>query len=394
MVKPTRSLAVLLLMSGAAHAAPCASLPNPVYVGGSSAVRPFIKGLGQALFGTTTVVYKSIGSCVGVNTILADATPTGACAQGGCVTGTASYYDMAGTELMCDLDANGTHLDVAVSDVFADTCTGMAAPAHLPDAIGPAQAMLFVSPKASKQTVITFEEGYFTFGFGMNGKADPWTNEMLMFIRNQGSGTQQMIAHAIAVLPASKMKGVDSGSSGGVLNNVVGMGAANPDATIGILGAETYDINRDKLTSLAFRANKQYHAYYADSSATTFDKRNVRDGHYLPFGYVHMLAWTDNGGAYVHPGSKFFIDFVLGNSQVANLNAVDLAVAAHTIPLCAMKVKRTADGGDLSLYKPAAPCGCYFEFKATGSVPMSCTACTMDNMCGGGKCRNGYCEAN
>ncbi len=396
MRKNGRSLTALLLLGAVAgppkeaQAAPCAMLPNPVYVGGSSAVGPFIKGLGQALSGTTTVVYKSIGSCVGVNTIVADATPTGACAQGGCITGTGTYYDAQGMPQTCDLDVNGTHLDVAVSDVFLDTCLGMAPPAKLVDTVGPAQAMTFVVPKASKQTAITFEEAYFAFGFGANGKATPWVNETLFFIRNQGSGTQQIVGHAIGVVPVSKMKGIDSGGSTGVLNMVV----ASPDAeaTIGILGAESYDPNRDKLTALAFRGNHQYHAYYPDSTATAFDKRNVRDGHYLPIGYVHMAGWQDGNGNFVRPGAKFFTDFVIGASQVQGLNAIDLAIAAHTIPLCAMKVKRTADGGDFSLYQPAAPCGCYFEKLATGAT--TCTACQMDNQCGNGKCRNGYCEAH
>jgi hypothetical protein len=350
---------------------------------------PYIAGLGQALAGTTTVVYQKLGSCVGVNTILADTTPTGACGAGGCITGTATYYDANGTAQTCDLDVNGTHLDVALSDAFFDTCTGNAAPATLLDQLGPAQAMLFVAPKASTQTLLTFEEGYFAFGFGAAGMATPWIDPTLFFIRNSGSGTQQIIGHAIGVVPVSKMQGVDSGGSSGVLNMVVA--SPKPEATIGIVGAETYDPNRDKLVSIAFRAKNQYHGYYADSDETSLDKRNVRDGHYLPFGYVHMIAWTDNQGSYQRAGAKFFTDFVLGKSMVNGLNPIDLSIAAHTIPLCAMTVKRSADGGDLSLYRPAAPCGCYFEKVATTKT--SCTMCTDNTPCGGGMCRNGYCEA-
>jgi hypothetical protein len=50
------------------------------------------------------------------------------------------------------------------------------------------------------------------------------------------------------------------------------------------------------------------------------------------------------------------------------------------------------EGGDLSLYSPAAPCGCYFE-NQVGSLPASCTSCTTDASCNGGKCRYGFCEA-
>jgi hypothetical protein len=185
------------------------------------------------------------------------------------------------------------------------------------------------------------------------------------------------------------MKGVDSMSSGGVLNNIV----ASPNAmgTIGILGAELYDPNRDKLNALAFRAKGQYYAYFPDSTPTAFDKKNVRDGHYLPFGYVHMDVWTDQNNAPLRVGAKTFTDLVLGNVSVQGINALDVAISAYTIPLCAMGVTRTADGGDLSLYNPTAPCGCYFDKKANNAT--SCTACTGDGMCGTGKCRNGYCEA-
>jgi hypothetical protein len=57
-----------------------------------------------------------------------------------------------------------------------------------------------------------------------------------------------------------------------------------------------------------------------------------------------------------------------------------------------MKVTRSFDGGDLSLYSPAEPCGCYYESKVPGGGS-SCTACTDDTPCGGGKCRHGFCEA-
>jgi hypothetical protein len=56
-----------------------------------------------------------------------------------------------------------------------------------------------------------------------------------------------------------------------------------------------------------------------------------------------------------------------------------------------MKVTRDHEGGDLSLYQPAEPCGCYYESQ-NGHLPASCQACTGDGTCGGGKCRFGFCE--
>ncbi|HEY1585438.1 MAG TPA: hypothetical protein VGH63_07085, partial [Polyangia bacterium] len=59
---------------------------------------------------------------------------------------------------------------------------------------------------------------------------------------------------------------------------------------------------------------------------------------------------------------------------------------------CAMKVSRTIEGGDQALFSPTEPCGCYFEANVPGGST-TCTVCTDDTPCGGGKCRHGYCEA-
>ena len=60
-----------------------------------------------------------------------------------------------------------------------------------------------------------------------------------------------------------------------------------------------------------------------------------------------------------------------------------------------MKVKRDQDGGFVHPYTPAAPCGCYWESKATKTAtPVGCTACTGDPDCAamGKKCSNNFCE--
>ena len=47
-------------------------------------------------------------------------------------------------------------------------------------------------------------------------------------------------------------------------------------------------------------------------------------------------------------------------------------------------------------YTDPNPCGCYFEFKATGTAPASCTTCTTTPECGDAGnmiCSYGYCEA-
>ena len=384
--------AALTLCAATASANPtCASLPGPIYVAGSTAVGPFIQKMGAALVAQNiTLVYQSKGSCTGVTPIINDTTPTGACAAGACIKGSATYYDSTGTAQMCDLDPAGTHLHVGVSDVFVSTCIGTAAPSTIGDFPGPVEPILFVVPggtNPSSQTAIVAEEAYFVFGFGGAGMVTPWTDPSLYFIRNSDSGTQGVIAQAIHV-PSARMLGVDSGGSSGVLKNVTM--SATPEKTIGIISAAFYDQNRATLKSLAFRTFQQKYAYYADSKHDALDKRNVRDGHYLPWGYLHLVTQVDSSGAPTDPKAKQFLDLMFGNTTLTGIDLLDLEITANTVPQCAMHVKRSSDGGDLSLYTAPKPCDCYFE--QTAAKVTTCTACTDSSTCNGGTCRRGYCE--
>ncbi|MDB4956089.1 MAG: hypothetical protein JWO36_3658 [Myxococcales bacterium] len=361
------ALAAVLASPSIARAANplCSSLPDPIVVAGSSAVGPFIKSMGTVLATQTTpttLIYQKQGSCTGVNAVVADTTPAGACALGACIKGTATYYDTAGTALTCDLDAAGTHVDVGLSDVWVDSCTGQLPPTGVQDFPGPVEAMLFVVPKAAQQVAITAEEAYFVFGFGASGQAMPWVTETVLMVRNALSGTQQIIAHAIAV-PAGRWKGVDKGGSQQVADAVAA--ATMTDATLGILGADFYDLHRDTLSALAFQGFHQRGAYYADSTATSFDKKNVRDGHYLAFGYLHLIAHVGVNNVPSTSASKRFVDWILGNTgtngTAAPFDITDVTIAAHLIPTCAMKVQRSSEGGALSRYSPATSCAAHFE---------------------------------
>jgi hypothetical protein len=259
--------------------------------------------------------------------------------------------------------------------------------------------MTFVVPTASSQTVISAEAAYFVFGFGQTGQVTPWDDESQYFVRNQNSGTQTMLGMAIHV-PANRWKGIDSGSSGGVLTKLTG--ATNPEKAIGILATDLADDNRATLKVLAYQHYGQLTGYWPDSKATSFDKMNVRDGHYPIWGPMHFLAKID--ATTKLPAKKEASDLVsyfkgtvtpppvpLGNGTTGTL--LDLEIAKHDVPQCAMKVQRTSEMGDVSAYTPTEPCGCYFDKKTSGAT--TCTTCTTDTDCGGGgkKCRYGYCEA-
>jgi hypothetical protein len=336
-----------------------------------------------------------------VNALLTDPDTTVACPSGACVKGTGTYWGPDGVDQSCTFDDSngGTHVDVAVSDVFGTNCTDGEPIDGFIDEQGPAEAMTLTVPKAATgQQGIWAEEGYFVFGFDDAPHAvAPWDDANFRFRRDVNSGTQRIMAAAIAV-PAGKWKGINAGAngagSGGVLSAATG--SSSPNKTIALLGSDFYDQHRDALTQLAFKGFKQKHAYYTDSTATSFDKRNVRDGHYLPFGYVHLIARDAGSGAAAGKAADV-ISYIKGAASIANFDAVDAAISAHFVPKCAMKVQRMVEGGDLSLYTDAAPCGCYFESKVNqgGTVPASCVTCTNNAGCSNGQtCDRGYCESH
>ena len=392
------------------------AFPNPVFITGSTAFEPTVLAMALKFNdrtignGKISLIYnQGSGSCAGVAAVKDNSD----------LTGTAHYYPAgtaaAGSAPSCTIPA-GVKSDVGISDVFYETCGFGARPANIGDFPGPVQAMLFVVPGIASSAVpltITAEEAMDVWGCGARGMVMPWTVESAIQQRSQTSGTQNVIARAINIL-ASTFRGTPNTGTGNVINSLLNMdndpqrgGAgqpprvsiANPDTAIGFIAADAYDtaVNRARLRSLAFRGIDQTQAFYADSASDTFDKKNVRDGHYLAWGYEHLLVRVDASGAPVSAAAKNFVDWVLGNTTTdENAPGFDLIkeeAGSHVIPLCAMKVKRSSDGGFLSAYTPADPCNCLFETTASNGPVASCTACADDTTCTGGThCHHGFCE--
>src|SRR5262249_54898483 len=121
---------------------------------------------------------------------------------------------------------------------------------------------------------------------------------------------------------------------------------------------------------------------------------NVRDGHYPIWGPVHFIAKVDAMNVPIKPDAANLIGYFTGKVPVPmGVNLLKAEIDAHTVPDCAMKVKRSTELGDISAYTPMKACGCYFD-SLTGST--ACTTCTNDAGCSGmtPHCNFGYCEAN
>jgi hypothetical protein len=341
-----------------------------------------------------TPVFQVTSSCTGVKSVFGTAPADHTIADPAPAPNAkyAAYYEADGTSVPCTLGPNGARVDVGTSDIFSTTCKGFGAPGDaIGEYLGPVQAMTFVVPGKSRETAITAEAAHAVFGAG--GSA-PWNNPMLYFVRNAGTGTQQMIGRAIGV-PASAFWGVDRGTATNIdaLMRVISDDALAQQA-IGIISSDFYDRDRASLKALAFKASGQSCAYLPDSTEFTRDKRNVRDGHYPIWGPVHFFTALANGVP-VSPAAQAFVSVVSAlNVQKALLDAF---IASGLVPTCAMSVQRSTELGPLSAYAAPFPCGCYFEASpaVNGVAPPECKPCSDASDCTDPKrpaCDLGYCE--
>ena len=381
--------------SSAAYAADCSTLPNPVYLQVGDTQLNLLKSLGRKLRDNVnnpiTLVFTTSGSCSNIEAIYTDVKVSGNIQY---VPSTAedATWTTASPTIACALPVGGLLTDIANSAVFNSACTATPPPATVKLFQGPVQAYVMVVPKASSQNAITAEEAYFVFGFGAAGMVVPWLDEAQLFIRTVTKSTLLAWAANISV-PAAKWQGMAFDKSTEVVGAL--QNSPTPEKAVGILGVEVYDKLRSTLTALAFRAFKQYAAYFPDSSSTAFDKINVRDGHYTVWSpTIWMTRVTPATGIATNLQAKYVIDILLGLATVPALNfdAIEVEGGVGLVPDCAMKVTRSFEGGKLSLYAPAEPCGCKYDSVVATTT---CAACTGTGMgtCTTGVCRHGFCEA-
>jgi hypothetical protein len=385
-----------------AHAIACDALPSAVdpdagvppvlYVEGANAVGPFIAPLQQALSvdpNPINVIYIGDGGCVGAGNFFNDKSIS---------SSPAPIYYAAQTAYTCELPSTGGPAggppvtDLAASDVYAPSCgnlPGGVLPSNIADFLGPIQPMAFVVPKGSMQLSISAEAAYFVFGFGSDSGLSPWTVNSSIYRRNANSAVQALLAIAIGV-PLPVWAGVDATKlSLNVTAGVTGAAAvingletdSNPEQAIGILA----DTNIDATTAshiniLAYQDSGQSCGYYPDSTATSHDKGNVRDGHYPLWGPIHFFTYVDANGVPVNPNVARFLSYVTGTAVApGGVDLIQIDAQNNLVPLCAMRVTRSVELGPLASYAPAASCGCYYDYQAIGQS--TCPSCTKQSDC-------------
>jgi hypothetical protein len=383
--------------------------PNPVYILAADTQVNVLKAMGAQLATQAhpiTVVYTPNGSCNNIGFLYNNVFTSNAAGGG------TFYVKSDGTAANCD--PTGITPDMAISIVFPDNTdcpTAPAKPANIGITQGPVQAFVFAVPggvsaaTGSTQRTITAEEAYLVFGIGaMQAMVAPWLDPQYLYGRTATKGTQVSIGANIGVA-AAKWKLIQDpqhtiDQSTAVATSIANQTTSgNAEKTLGILGVEIYDsgTNRSQLHALSYRHYGQYHSYWPDSAPTSFDKRNVRDGHYPLWSYVQYLAPQSStpGAGAAKPEAQTLIDLFSGKvpSGITGIDPLVTMVNNYLVPACAMKVSRSSEGGPLSPATPADSCSCFFE----KTVPMgttSCATCDGNTMCPNGtSCHHGYCEA-
>jgi hypothetical protein len=373
--------------------------PNLIYMFGTSDFAPMLRAVQPLLSQNKPAyraVYQNASSCAGVASVfdpakrlMTNPAPTAA-------PNYAFYFDDNGVQTSCLLADTGNTIELGVSNLFSTTCNTDTAQyvsgTTVSDYTGPVVPFVISAPASSSEVSISAEALHLVFGRGGKGDgaiahdAAPWTDPTYYFIRNSGAGSTVLTALLIDV-PKTKFWGVDRLSTDNLRDSMLASTAASP--SLGILSIDYADKNRGNLRSLYLQANGQRCGYLPDSSANTFDKLNVRDGHYPLWGYVHFFAPIGPGGVPSDAAKALVTRF-----SVARLDQqlLDNVISASLIPRCAMQVGRTGEVGDLSP-QHGLRCGCYFESKTTGST--SCSVCASASDCPTDRpaCNYGYCEA-
>jgi hypothetical protein len=398
-IDPTNSAIPPLVNPVASPTVSCAaSGSNVIYLFGAADFAPLLKAAQPSLSANNPpyrAVFQNASSCAGVSSVF---DPTKRLMNDPAVPengGWAFYFDDSGNQVNCLLDPAGTTIDIGVSDLYAQTCNPTFVPGPtVAEYLGPIVPFVLSVPSTSPEQAISTEAAHMVFGLG--GKAPlgsglkdatPWTDPNNYFIRNSGAASTVLTA-LLADVPRAKFWGVDRLSTENLRDSLLASTASN--SSIGIVSIDYNDKNRGNLRGLYLQAKGQICGYQPDSTPTTYDKANVRDGHYPLWGYVHFFTPLGPGGVPSVAASAMVLRFRVPRVEQ---NLLDDIIEASLIPPCAMKVARTTEVGDYTA-QTGFQCGCYFDFKTKNKN--SCMACTISEDCPSDHpaCNYGYCEQN
>ncbi|MBL4688228.1 MAG: hypothetical protein JKY37_26815 [Nannocystaceae bacterium] len=397
-------LATALLAPQSAKAADveCVSLPNPVYFPATTLLESLLAEVAPILADPAiagddqmTIIHFPLSSCLAYDQHRGQMP----------LTGTAIYYLPDGTQSTCDMPVDSDILsDLGAMDVGGVTCLGgQTPPADLLEYPSHVETLGFVVPRNSSQTAITATEAYYLMKFAGEPERQvaPWTNPDFILVRNPGSSTQLTVGANIGILGTMWNGALTAHQgSGDVRDSLIAQNATgNAEQVIGILNSSKWEAALNDIKVLAFQPfNNCIGAIFPDSTSTSRDKRNVRDGHYPIWTNLRYIVRTDAAGSATTSNGdaaalrvQRFVDLMTGTQSIEPLNVAGAVIGTGNIPTCAMHVTREVDGGPMASFEHSAPCDCFFLEE--NGVASGCETCDDDNPCADGTCRFGYCEA-
>ena len=89
------------------------------------------------------------------------------------------------------------------------------------------------------------------------------------------------------------------------------------------------------MRTLGFQSMGQHGAFFPDRKFSSFDKQNVRDGHYSLWGYLHMIQAPIPAcrGACLTAAGRV-ANILLGRETVASRDTVPMQLSAGFVPQC------------------------------------------------------------
>jgi hypothetical protein len=379
-----------------------------IFMQGSTNFTPFIQAMAPLVARNGyVIVWQPTSSCAGAAAGGFDVTPGKNLMRNPKAPGQsyAAFYDASGMATPCllgsspgSLDAMSEPTDIGQSDVFASSCPlpagqspwepGTGPYGDIAHYTGPIQAMVFAVPPSSTQRVISAEAARMVFGMGGNkAQAQPWVDPAFMYMRGSTTGTNNILSRAIDIDP-SKWWGIDKKTAPAMQAALLTASAESSERTIGTLSIDFADRVKDSLHILYFQSRGQLAGFLPDSSPSSKDKQNVRDGHYGPWGPIHLYTKLVSGQPSAQ-ATAFILPF-----NVPNQALVDATIAGGSVPACAMRVTRDEEMGPLRPFSPSFQCHCYYELKVNGGN--DCTACTGAAACPKARpaCNLGFCEVD
>jgi hypothetical protein len=280
--------------------------------------------------------------------------------------------------------------DLAINDVSWTSCLlsyGDRTPlaAGLKEFVGPVQGLVpIVQSSYTYYNDIMVEELQDLYICGGNGNILTFSSDQFIFdYNNNNSGMREAWARGLGLANASPLD-IQIGLGGSnnlyaeTMVTVAVVPSPAPTQTIGYTSTEFYDLYRGEVNGFKVRGLNQNLAYWPDSSMTSTDKINIREGRYTLQNALHLVTPVDANGVPTNPLVGKVIDWFQQSPTAAPLpfDVNEIYALRGVVPQCAMKVAKDRDASPFKHYSDPLPCHCSFQVLATGntSIP-GCLPC-------------------